>query len=86
MELIYPKSQNKIYVPLELDGKKGKTIFEAAHRRANAIIYWHLDDKYMGSTVGFHQLGLNPEKGKHILTLVDDQGESISQKFEVLEK
>jgi len=86
MELIYPKTENRIYVPLELDGKKGKTVFEAAHRRPNATIYWHLDDKFIGSTNGFHQLGLNPEKGKHVLTLVDEMGETISQRFEVLEK
>jgi penicillin-binding protein 1C len=50
MELIYPKETTKIYVPIELDGTIGKTIFQVAHRKANTIIYWHLDDKYIGST------------------------------------
>ena len=42
MELIYPKELTKIYVPYELDGKSGKTVFEVAHRKANTTIYWHV--------------------------------------------
>jgi penicillin-binding protein 1C len=52
MEFIYPKS-TQIYVPVELDGNMGKAIFEVAHRSANAVIYWNLDDEYIGSTKGF---------------------------------
>lgn len=86
MELIYPKQLSKIYVPVELDGKPGKTVFEVAHRRKNAIIFWHLDDKYIGSTSSFHQMGFAPEQGSHTLTLVDEEGETIVQKFEIVKK
>jgi penicillin-binding protein 1C len=86
MELIYPKHANKIYVPVELDGNIGKTVFEAAHRKPGAIIYWHLDNKYLGSTKGFHQMGLSPEAGEHTITLVDEEGETISQRFWIVGK
>lgn len=86
MDLIYPKQPSKIYVPVELDGKTGKTVFEVAHRRKNATIFWHLDDRYIGSTNNFHQMGLSPEPGLHTLTLVDDEGETITQKFEIVKK
>ncbi len=86
IELIYPQSNAKIYVPLEINGERGKTVFTAAHRRSAAKIFWSLDDEFMGTTENFHQIGLNPRPGKHIITLVDESGISISREFEVLEK
>ena len=84
MEIIYPKQFSKIYVPIELNGTLGKTIFHVAHRMANSIIYWHLDDLYIGSTQGIHQMALSPDEGIHTLTLVDETGESLVQKFEIV--
>jgi penicillin-binding protein 1C len=84
MEFIYPRMSTQIYVPVELDGKNGKTIFEVAHRHHDAIIYWHLDEEYIGSTKDFHQMALSPSPGKHCITLVDSEGERIEQRFEIL--
>jgi penicillin-binding protein 1C len=86
MEIIYPQSDAKIYVPLELTGERGKTIFTAAHRRNDAKIFWSLDDNYIGTTQNFHQLALNPSTGVHIITLVDENGISVSRQFEILDK
>jgi penicillin-binding protein 1C len=86
MEFIYPKRATQIYVPVELDGKTGKTVFEAAHRASDAVIYWHLDEDYIGSTKGIHQMALSPEPGKHVITLVDQQGERLELYFEILKK
>ena len=86
IEIIYPQPDAKIYVPLEINGEKGKTVFTAAHRRAGAKIFWSLDDEFIGTTESFHQMGLNPSPGKHIITLVDENGISVSRQFEILEK
>jgi penicillin-binding protein 1C len=86
MEIIYPKQFSKIYVPVEIDGSMGKTIFEVAHRRSDALIYWHLDGKYISSTRNIHQMGLTPDEGTHTLTLVDENGESLVEQFEILSK
>jgi penicillin-binding protein 1C len=86
MELIYPKSNAKIYVPIELDGTIGKTVFQVAHRRPQTTIYWHMDGEYLGMTTEFHQMELSPAKGKHILTLVDQYGETLIRQFEILGK
>jgi penicillin-binding protein 1C len=86
MELIYPKQFSKIYVPLELDGKRGKTVFEAAHRKKGCTIYWHLDNEYIGETKDFHQMGISPQAGKHLLTLVDEKGETLKQFIEIVDK
>lgn len=84
MEIIYPKQFSKIYVPVELDGTLGNTVFKVAHRSATSTVYWHLDNEYIGSTQGNHQLGLRPEEGQHLLTLVDESGETLVQRFEIV--
>jgi penicillin-binding protein 1C len=84
MEFIYPKKSTQIYVPVELDGKTGKTIFEVAHRNAEMKIYWHLDDEYIGFTKQFHQMALSPPTGQHVITLVDENGERVEQRFVIL--
>ncbi|MFC0518297.1 penicillin-binding protein 1C [Mucilaginibacter angelicae] len=86
MEVIYPKNGAKIYVPLEADGTRGRMICNAAHRQPGMKIFWHLDDQYVGETKDFHQMALNPPPGKHILNLVDGNGNTISIGFEVLKK
>jgi len=86
MEIIYPQPDAKIYVPLEVSGQKGKTIFTAAHRRTGAKIFWSLDDNFIGTTQNFHQIALDPSPGIHIITLVDENGLSVSRQFEILEK
>lgn len=83
MALLYPRPNSIIYVPVEIDGNTGRTVFEATHRNAGARIYWHLDDEYLGETTEIHQLSLNPLVGKHILLLVDENGISQQVKFEV---
>lgn len=84
--LLYPKANSKIYVPVEIDGKTGRTVFEAAHRNINTKIYWHLDDNYIGETKEIHQMALNPSVGKHKLMLVDENGIAVTVKFEAMGK
>ncbi len=86
MELVYPQQDAKIYVPLEIDGSRGKTVFTATHRKPGSKIFWHLDDEFIGTTINYHQMALSPAPGKHLLTIVDENGESLSRQFEILEK
>lgn len=84
MDLIYPRLDTRIYIPVELDGRPGQTIFRLAHQEAGAQVFWHLDGHYVGTTRGTHQLALKPAHGKHILTLVDHHGIVLERSFEVL--
>jgi penicillin-binding protein 1C len=84
LSLIYPRRNGLIYIPVELDGKKGRTVFEAAHRDPRCLIYWHLDREFLGTTREIHQIALAPAPGFHTLTLVDENGERLEQTFEVL--
>ena len=84
MRLIYPFNSSVIYVPKELDGEKGKAVFEIAHRNNRTKIFWHLNDEFLGETESFHQLAISPDPGKHTLTLVDEKGERLEHEFEVV--
>ncbi|MDX1942822.1 MAG: penicillin-binding protein 1C [Saprospiraceae bacterium] len=86
MQLIYPKYPTRIYVPIDLDGNPSRTVFTVAHREPEALIYWHIDEAFIGSTQTFHSMELNPSQGKHILTLVDEKGNRLEQKFEIIVK
>lgn len=84
MEMIYPKAGTVIYIPYELSGEQGKTIFEIAHRHPSNTVFWHVDGTLVGTTKDIHQLGLNPSKGKHMLSLSDNTGETLNIPFEVV--
>ncbi len=86
MELIYPKRISKIYIPIDLNGEAGQTVFKVAHRNGNAAIYWHLDNEFLGATSTFHEMAFRPSEGKHLLTLVDEEGNTLTQNFEMLSK
>ena len=86
MELIYPKNGATVYIPLEIDGTRGRVVFNAAHRNPSAKIYWHIDNEFIETTTNFHQLAVNPSPGRHKLTLVDENGERLEQYFTVLDK
>lgn len=86
MEIIYPDEPTKIFVPRDFEGKLSNVIFQVAHRNKEAVIFWNLDEKYIGKTSTNHQLPLQPTEGKHVLTLVDNIGEKIVQHFEIVSK
>jgi penicillin-binding protein 1C len=81
MEMIYPKQGTKVFIPLENSGKRGAVVFELAHKHPNTKVYWHLDKEYLGFTTDIHQMSLSPSKGQHQLTLVDENGETITLGF-----
>jgi penicillin-binding protein 1C len=84
LSCIYPKHGSLIYVPVELDGTLGRTVFEATHRQPQTRIFWHIDDLYVGETQHIHQLSLAPTPGEHILTLVDEHGAHLTRRFTIL--
>ncbi|MBO9154485.1 penicillin-binding protein 1C [Chitinophaga sp. GCM10012297] len=86
MELIYPRPAARIFVPVEIDGTLGETVFKATHRQQSAKIFWHLDEHFIGVTTDFHQVSVRPAPGRHTITLVDEDGEEIRQGFEILDK
>jgi penicillin-binding protein 1C len=86
LDVIYPDDDSKIYIPLEISGNKGRVIFSATHRNQNEKLYWHIDQDFIGTTQHNHQMALNPLPGVHLLTIVDESGNAVSRRFEILSK
>lgn len=84
LQLIDPKPNTKIYIPRNLDGSLSRTVFKAAHRRPEAVLYWHIDNEYAGRTERFHNLEVSPPPGEHLLTVVDDKGNRLERRFEIM--
>lgn len=84
MELIYPLNGTRLFVPVGIDGKTQEIIFELSHRYSSRKVFWHIDNTYFGQTKNSHRIGFIPNPGWHNLTAVDETGESISVRFEVV--
>ena len=86
IQIIYPVSGSILYVPNELDGKRGKIVFDAAHRRPETKLFWSIDEEFISSTKDFHQISVQPAEGEHVLTIVDEKGNRVRVSFSVVDR
>ena len=86
LEFLYPEPGSILTLPRQLDGSTPGAVFEAVHRNPNATLYWHLDQNYLGETRFIHQMRLNPEPGRHTVTIVDGEGNTASVGFTIAER
>ena len=84
MQFIYPNNVKKLFLPMDLNGKLNPVTFEVAHVESHSTIFWHLDNQFLGKTKDDHKYTLVLPSGHHEMTCVDDKGNSISTRFEVL--
>lgn len=85
-EIVYPEWNSHVVIPRELDGRAGKVVLEIAHRQPDVEVFWHMDDRFIGTTTQPHQLAVDIEPGVHVLIVVDVAGNKKQVKFEVLGK
>lgn len=83
MGWIYPKGEAVLQVPRNLQGKQERIVLEVAHRRTDAVLYWHLDDEFVGTTRELHQMEVQPNAGVHVFTVTDDQGFVLKKRVTV---
>lgn len=81
--LIYPEHNAVLFLPKGFSGQPEKFVFKAAHVRPDAVLYWHLDETYLGETTGTHHMACRIAPGRHFLILVDDEGNRRKIGFDV---
>jgi len=86
MEFIYPVPGIKIFIPRDQEGKLTRVVAEIAHRNPSRKIFWHIDDKFAATTRFIHQINIQAEPGNHVLTAVDEDGNSIRCGFTITGK
>jgi len=85
MAFVYPNSQvTKIALTKSFEGKQHPVVFKVVHPATNAIIYWYLDAVFKGTTQQFHELEMHPSVGKHLLTVVDEDGNELKKWIEIV--
>ncbi len=83
MEFIYPENGSRITLPRQLDGTAGEMVLNLAHHNRDATVYWHIDQDYMGETRFVHQMRIHPSSGDHIITVVDNFGNTLSVRITI---
>ena len=79
MEFIYPQNTNKLYLPVGIDGQTQAVVLKVAHRNSSTTVFWHLDNEYLGETTFVHQMTIQPNIGKHKITLMDKEGNMLQK-------
>lgn len=77
MEFIYPRNGSRITLAKNFEGRKNELIVKLAHIKPSTPVYWHLDEKFMGQTTDYHEIGLMPAPGDHTIMAVDALGNEI---------
>lgn len=86
MQFIYPPMNAHITLPRQMDGSRGVLTVELAHSNPDATVFWHLDEQYLMQTEDFHKITLQPDAGKHSLTAVDNDGNTVSTTFFIIKE
>lgn len=74
MQFIYPTGNfAKVSLPEQWDGSPGSLTVELAHEKNNAVVFWHVDGQYKGTTQYIHKLNLQLNHGTHSVTVVDEE-------------
>ena len=85
MEFIYPNQQSTIYLPKDFDGKTNELILKVAHSKPELELHWYIDSEYIGSTKDIHDMAVLPSSGDHIITVMDELGNSLKHKITISE-
>ncbi|MCK9167333.1 MAG: penicillin-binding protein 1C [Bacteroidales bacterium] len=86
LNFIYPSSNRTVYLPKKLNSGRSQLVMEAAHRDPEAILYWYLDDAFLGTTRYFHTQSCSPAPGSHRITITDGSGNDKSILINVTDK
>ena len=77
MEFIYPRNGSRITLARNFEGKKNELVVKLAHVKPATPVYWYLDEKFIGQTSDFHEIGLIPSLGEHRIMAVDALGNEV---------
>ena len=77
MEFIYPRNGSRITLARNFEGKKNELVVKLAHVKPATPVYWYLDEKYIGQTTDYHEIGLMPSPGEHGIMAVDALGNEV---------
>ena len=84
ISILYPKSESKIRLTRTETGEQSNIVMEALHRDSEAVLFWHLNEKFIGVTNHIHQKEKQLVPGKYELKVIDELGNSEKVSFVVV--
>jgi len=83
MDFIYPSRHIDVFLPKNRLGERTDIIFAVAHTDFDAVLYWYIDNHFIGESETFHTITAKPTIGKHKITVIDNMGRSITRNIDV---
>ncbi|WP_375237778.1 penicillin-binding protein 1C [Aurantibacter sp.] len=85
MQFIYPKKNSVVYLPKGLDEVIKDLVLKVACNTPEKKLFWYIDNQYIKTTKSIHEIAIQPKKGTHLVTVIDEKGNEILREFEVSE-
>lgn len=84
MDFIYPKANSKIYLTKNFNGNIQPVVIKVAHPNREMQLFWYVDNVYQATTKTFHELAILPPSGFHYVTVVDENGNEMKRRIEIV--
>ncbi len=87
LAVVYPTEGTTLTPTRDFDGNTMPIVAESVCHTNSAVVHWHLNETYLGSTREVHQMPLKPNTdGEHVLRIVDEDGNTHQVSFTVKKK
>ena len=85
MDFVFPtKYRSKISLTKGANNKINPLILKVTHTNVEAILYWYLNNIFIGNTNQYHEQAIIPGKGIHKITVIDNLGNEKKRFIEIL--
>ena len=85
MKFIYPTEKTVIFLPRDFNGKKNKVVLKVAHSNTEAILYWYINNNYLGTTKEINEFSIDLKTGDYVVSVTDNFGNEIKQQITIKE-
>lgn len=87
LAIVYPTEGSTLTPTRDFDGETMSIVAETVCNNRQAIVHWHLNDEYLGTTREVHQMAFAPKtNGLHALRIVDEDGNTHQVSFTIKKK
>ncbi len=83
MDFISPNENANFILTKNFDEQINPLVLKVTHQRGNEKLFWYLNNQYIKTTEGIHQIAIIPQKGKHRITVVDQNGNKITRNINI---
>lgn len=84
MDFIYPKEAEQIRPAKGIDGSLQPFVAKVAHSNKQAQLHWYLDNVYLGTTKIYHEQPIFASNGKHLITVIDENGQELKKRIDIM--